>query len=220
MDIAVLGTGMAGRTLSGALADLGHEVAVGTRDVEHLQQTNTDFAHWQQQHTAVRVLPFADAAAHGLLVFNVTAGAASLAALEQAGADNLAGKVLVDVGNPLDFSSGMPPALTVANTDSLGEQIQRALPETKVVKALNTVNAGVMVAPAKVAGGDHDLFVCGNDNAAKTFVTSSLQEWFGWQRFVDLGDISAARAMEMYLPLWLRLMNAVGTPMFSVKVVR
>jgi hypothetical protein len=162
---------------------------------------------------------FADAAAFGELVFNCTAGTVSLEALSAAGEENLGGKVLVDVSNPLDFSKGRPPTLSVCNDDSVGEQIQRAFPEARVVKALNTMNAGVMVDPASIPG-EHDVFMCGNDDGAKAQVSELLQS-FGWpaERIIDLGDITAARGLEMYLPLWLRLMGAFG-PQFNIKVVR
>jgi 8-hydroxy-5-deazaflavin:NADPH oxidoreductase len=154
------------------------------------------------------------------LIFNCTAGAASLEALEAAGETNLAGKTLVDVANPLDFSQGMPPSLTVSNTDSLAEQIQRRFPDAKVVKALNTMNAELMVAPGSVPG-EHDLFVCGDDADAKAVIGELLQS-FGWpaDRILDLGDISTARGMEMYLALWLRLLSALGSPHFNIRVVR
>ncbi|MGH2841433.1 MAG: NADPH-dependent F420 reductase, partial [Solirubrobacteraceae bacterium] len=157
-------------------------------------------------------------AAYGEVVVNATAGAASLQALEQAGAEQLAGKVLVDVSNPLDFSQGMPPTLTVCNDDSLGEQIQRAFPDARVVKTLNTVTAALMVEPALVPGA-HTVFVCGNDDGAKTQVRELLAG-FGWppDSILDLGDISAARGTEMYLPLWLRLWGATGTGVLNVEV--
>lgn len=142
-----------------------------------------------------------------------------MAALRAAGEKNLAGKILVDIANPLDFSKGMPPSLTVCNTDSLGEQIQRAFPEVKVVKALNTMNAYLMVDPQRLAGGDHTAIISGNDAAAKQRVTELLRS-FGWQDIVDLGDISTARGTEMYLPLWARLYMSLGNPMFSIKIVR
>jgi predicted dinucleotide-binding enzyme len=138
---------------------------------------------------------FADAASHGELVFNCTSGAGTLDALAAAGEENLRGKVLIDVANPLDFSKGMPPTLFVFGEDSLGEQLQRAFPETKVVKALNTVNCQVMVDPSRVPG-DHDIFVSGNDAAAKATVTEILRDWFGWKSAIDLGDMSAARGTE------------------------
>src|SRR5207244_7355833 len=114
------------------------------------------------------------------VVFNATAGVASLDALRAAGAENLEGKVLVDVANPLDFSRGMPPTLSVSNTDSLGEQIQRAFPRTKVVKSLTTVSSNLMVDPRQLADGDHHIFVGGHDEEAKADVTRMLKDWFGW----------------------------------------
>jgi predicted dinucleotide-binding enzyme len=154
------------------------------------------------------------------MVVNATNGAGSIAMLELAGGDNLAGKVLLDVANPLDYSQGMPPSLFISNTDSLGEQIQRAFPEAKVVKALNTMNCQIMVDPAKVPG-PHDVFVCGEDADAKGQVTELLQS-FGWptERIRDLGGISSARGTEMYLPLWLRLWGALDTGYFNIAVVR
>jgi predicted dinucleotide-binding enzyme len=197
--IAVLGTGVVGRTIAGKLRELDHDVLVGSR-------TAGDDA-----------VPFAEAAAHGELVFNCTNGAACIDVLQAAGADNLAGKVLVDVSNPLTGSHEAP--LFVSNDDSLGEQIQRAFPDVRVVKSLHTVNASVMVDPGRVPG-EHDVFVCGDDAAAKAQVSGLLQS-FGWPpgNIRDLGDITAARATEMYLPLWLRLWRLVGSADFNIRVV-
>jgi len=161
---------------------------------------------------------FADAAAFGEIVFNCTAGVGSIDALRSAGASALRGKILIDIANPLDFSKGMPPTLFLSNDDSLGETIQRTFPEAKVVKALNTVNAGLMVAPGRLRG-DHDLFVCGNDAGAKAQVVRFLKEEFGWKSVIDLGDITAARGTESYLLLWLRLYGALQTADFNVHVV-
>jgi hypothetical protein len=160
---------------------------------------------------------FANAAAFGEIVFNCTAGAGSLDALEATGAANLRGKILVDVANPLDFSHGMPPSLFAGNTDSLGERIQAAFPEARVVKTLNTVNANVMVDPGRVPG-ESDVFVCGNDAGAKSEVTRILKD-FGWRSVIDLGDITAARGTEFYLHLWLRLWGAFKTPDLNIHVV-
>ena len=215
MKIAVLGTGSVGRTIGTKLVELGHEVTMGSRSA-----TNEHAAEWVgSAGSGASQGTFADAAASGELVFNCTAGTVSLEVLRAAGEEHISGKVLVDVSNPLDFSQGMPPTLSVCNDDSVGEQIQRAFPEARVVKALNTVNAGVMVDPASVPG-EHDIFTCGNDPGAKAQVSELLQS-FGWpaERIVDLGDITAARAQEMYLPLWLRLMGVFG-PGFNIKVVR
>jgi 8-hydroxy-5-deazaflavin:NADPH oxidoreductase len=227
MKIGVLGTGIVGQTLSGKLAELGHDVMVGTRDVANtLARSESNayglpaFSLWQKQNAKVKLGAFADAARHGEVVINATSGAVSLDALRLAGEANLNGKTLIDVSNPLDFSHGMPPTLTVCNIDSVGEQIQRAFPGVKVVKTLNTVTALLMVNPSMVANGDHTLFVCGNDAAAKTQVTAWLRDWFGWQDVMDLGDITNARGVEMYLALWLRLWGAAGTGMLNIKVVK
>jgi len=146
--MGVLGSGIAAQTISARLAELGYDVMIGTRDPEKLKG-------WQSSNQRVKIGSFAETAAHGEMVFNATHGAASLNALRMADEANLNGKILVDVSNPLDFSNGFPPSLTVFGTDSLSEQIQRAFPFTKVVKTLNTVNARVMVYPQEVAGGDH-----------------------------------------------------------------
>ena len=153
------------------------------------------------------------------MIVNATAGAVSLEALEQAGEDNLSGKVLIDLSNPLDFSKGMPPSLSVVNTDSLGEQIQRRFPEAKVVKTLHTMNAYLMVDPAQLAGGEHTVFVSGDDPEAKAAVTDLLRS-FGWTDIIDLGDITTARGTEMMLPVWLRLFGSLQKPVFNFKIVR
>jgi predicted dinucleotide-binding enzyme len=227
MKIGILGTAVVGKTLAGKLASLGHDVTIGTRDpaasrarTERGSFGEPPLSAFLAEHPTVGLGTFAEAAGHGEIVLNATSGQGALAALALAGAANLDGKVLVDLSNPLDFSRGMPPTLTVCNDDSLGERIQRAFPRAKVVKTLNTVNADLMVAPALLAGGDHTMFVCGDDPGAKAAVTGYLKDWFGWRDVVDLGGIAMARGTEMYLPLWVRLYGALRTPMFSVKVVR
>ncbi len=226
MKIAVLGTGQVGQTLAGALAALGHEVTVGTRAPDAtLARSEVDgfgnppFRVWVEAHPQVRLATYADAAAGAQLVVNATNGRGSLEALELAGAEQLAGKVLLDVSNPLDFSAGMPPSLFISNSDSLGEQIQRAFPDAHVVKALNTMNAYLMVDPGQLEGGRHSVFVSGDDADAKLTVIEVLGS-LGHQDVIDLGDISTARGTEMYLPLWARLWGALGTPMFNIKIVR
>jgi predicted dinucleotide-binding enzyme len=212
--IGILGTGVVGQTLGGKLVELGHEVKLGSRT-----SANEKAAKWVGQHgSRASQGTFAEAASFGEMVFNCTSGMVSLEALRSGGSANLAGKVLVDVANPLDFSHGMPPTLSVCNSDSLGEQIQRAFPDAKVVKALNTMNAGVMVNPSSVPG-DHDVFICGNDAGAKS-QTSDLLRSFGWRTIVDLGDISGARGVEMLLPLWLRLMGTFKTATFNFHIAR
>lgn len=226
MKIAVIGTGVVGQTLAARLDGLGHEVTVGTRDVaatlartEPDQMGNPPYAQWAKQHPGVRLETFADAGANADLLVNATSGHVSLAALNEVGAQNLAGKILLDISNPLDFSAGFPPTLFVKDTDSLGEQIQAAFPDLLVVKSLNTLTAALMVEPTALAGADHTVFVSGNDAQAKQVVTDLLAA-FGHTDVIDLGDITTARGTEMLLPIWLRLMGALNTPMFNVKIVR
>lgn len=215
MKIGILGTGMVGTTIGTKLVKLGHEVKMGSRTAN-----NANAAEWVKANGAKASQgAFADAAAFGEILFNCTHGMASLEVLKQAGVGNLKGKVLVDISNALDFSKGMPPSLAVCNTDSLGEQIQRAFPDVKVVKALNTVNCNLMVNPSLVKG-DHDLFICGNDAQAKATVLDILKNWFGWKSVIDLGDITSARATEMLLPIWVRLMGMYKTPNFNFKIVK
>jgi 8-hydroxy-5-deazaflavin:NADPH oxidoreductase len=215
MKIGVLGSGMVGVAIATKLVKLGHEVKMGSRSA-----TNEDGAKWvAATGKGASQGTFKDAAAFGELLFNCTSGSGSLPALESAGKDALGGKILVDIANPLDFSGGMPPRLSVVNDDSLGEQIQRAYPNVKVVKTLNTVNANLMVEPGLLKDAT-TMFLCGDDAASKGKVQEILKGWFGWQDTVDLGPIAMARGTEMYLALWVRLYGALQNPMFNVKLVR
>jgi len=214
MQIGILGTGDVGNRIGSKLVSLGHEVKMGSRTIG-----NPKAAEWVKANGArASQGTFSDAAKYGEIVFNCTSGMASIEALKMAGAGNLTGKILVDVSNPLDFSKGFPPSLSVCNSDSLAEQIQRAFPTTKVVKALNTMGNPVMVNPSLVPG-DHDVFICGNDTQAKTNVVEILKS-FGWQSPIDLGDISAARGLEMILPIWLRLYGLFQTRNFNFKIAK
>ena len=214
MQLGLFGTGVVGAAIGTKLIELGHAVKMGARSA-----ANEKAAAWAAgQGPRASHGTFADAAAFGEVLFNCTAGQGSLAALEQAGAANLGSKVLVDISNPLDFSRGFPPSLTVCNTDSLAEQLQRAFPAVRVVKTLNTVTNAVMVNPALVPG-DHDMFLAGNDLEAKAQVNTILREWFGWSSVIDLGDLTNARALESYLLLWVRLYGAMQSPLFNIKVV-
>jgi len=212
MRIGVFGTGVVGQTIGGRLSELGHDVMLGAREAE-----NPKALRWAADRGG-KSGTFADAARHAEIAFNCTLGGAGVEVVARAGAANLAGKVLVDVANPLDFSHGMPPSLSIVNTDSLGETLQRALPDTHVVKTLNTINCDVMVHPERVAG-EHTLFMCGNDAGAKARVRA-LVESFGWKDILDLGDISAARGTEQLLPIWVRLMSVLKTTDFNFHVVR
>ena len=215
MKLGVLGTGMVGNGVASKLVGAGHEVRMGSRTADNAKALEWVKINGPKASNGT----FADAAGFGEVNFNCTAGVASLEALKLAGPRNLKGKILVDISNPLDFSQGMPPTLTVCNTDSLGEQIQRAFPEVKVVKTLNTVNINVMVNPSLVPGG-HDIFMSGNDEGAKTQVRGMLKDWFGWNSVIDLGDITTARGTEMYLALWIRMMVANQSPNFNIKIMK
>ena len=225
MKIAVLGTGTVGRAIAQRLSGLGHDVVVGTRDPEStLARSETDamgtgpFRDFAAAHPQIRLDTFAKAAEHGELVVNATGGTAALPALQAAGADALASKVLIDISNPLDFSQGFPPTLFVKDTDSLGEQIQREFPGARVVKTLNTLGADLMVHPDQL-GAESTVFVSGDDSDAKATVIELLHS-FGHTDVIDLGDLSTARGTEMLLPIWLRLMGALGTGRFNFKIVR
>lgn len=221
MTIAVLGTGMVGRAIAARLHELGHDVVIGTRDpAATLARTEGDspFSGWHADHPGVSLATFADAAAAADLVVNASSGGATLEVLALAGADHLAGKPLLDISNPLDFSAGFPPTLFVKDTDSLGEQVQRTYPAAKVVKSLNTLNADLMVHP-ETLGASSTVFVSGEDAEAKAAVTALLLS-FGHDDVIDLGGIETARGTEMILAVWLRLMGALGTAHFNLKVVR
>ncbi len=224
MNIGLFGSAMVGQIVGKALVEAGHDVVLGTRSPDNLDEKRGmggALRDWIDS-TGGRVDTLQRAAEHGKVLINATSGAGSIEALRTAGAEQMAGKILIDISNPLDFSQGMPPSLTVCNTDSLGEQIQRAFPEVRVVKTLNTLNAYLMVDPGRLARGDHHIFLSGNDAGAKATVAGYLQEWFGWspESLIDLGDITTARGTEMILPIWVRLWGALGTPMFNFRIVR
>ena len=213
MKIGVLGTGIVGQTLGSKMVQLGHEVMMGSREEANIKAT-----HWaKEEGSRASFGTFANAAAFGEILFNCTLGSASLGALRHAGAENMRDKILVDTANPLDYSDQLW-TLTICNDDSLGEQIQRAFPETKVVKTLNTMNCNIMVDPRKLSEKT-DVFVSGDDIDAKATVISILRDWFGWRSIVDLGDITTSRSVEMYVLLWHTLRNAISSPRFNIKVV-
>ena len=211
MQVAVLGTGSVGRAIAPRLAELGHSVRLGTRDPAATRARDgwTDLP-------GVPLVTFAEAAAGADLVVHAGNGLAALDLLGQAG--DLAGTVLLDISNPLDFSAGFPPTLAVKDTDSLAEQLQRAFPDTRVVKSLNTLTAELMVHPDRLPEPT-TVFVSGDDADAKRLVTGLLTQ-LGHRDVIDLGGIETARGTEMWLPLWLRLMGALGTAEFNLKVVR
>jgi predicted dinucleotide-binding enzyme len=209
MRIAIIGTGSVGRTLADGLRDRGHDIVVGTRD----PAATGSREEWSGAGHAL--VAYADAATGADLVVNATGGEVSLGALAEVELD---GKVLLDVSNPLDFSGGFPPTLSVKDTDSLAEQIQRAHPEARVVKALNTVNAALMVDPARL-GSETSIFVAGDDADARATVRALLAE-LGWTDVIEFASLDAARGLEMWLALWIRLMGNLGTADFNLKIVR
>lgn len=216
MKIAILGTGNVGRTIASKLVAQGHQVCMGSRSA-----SNEGARAWAAEAgKGASHGTFTQAASFAEVVFNCVKGEVAIAALTAAGAEALDDKILVDLSNPLDFSRGMPPSLTVCNTDSMGEQIQRAFPDSRVVKALNTLTAGLMVNPGALPEPTN-LLICGDDAEAKAVVRQLLQG-FGWGEadILDLGDISASRGMEAWLLLWVRLYGAQGTAMFNIRLVR
>jgi hypothetical protein len=215
MKIGILGTGMVGETLGAALIARGHDVKMGSRSA-----TNDKAAAWAEKAgPRASQGTFADAASFGEVAILCTNGGGAVAAATSAAA-GLDGKLVLDTTNPLDFAKGFPPSLFFRGDDSLGEQVQKAVPGAKVVKALNTINANLMTDPKRVGGGMHDLLIAGNDDGAKQRARELLDEWFGWEHVIDLGDITGARATESYLVLWVRLMKTFGTPDFTIRVVR
>ncbi len=214
MNIGILGTGVVGQTIGSKLVQLGHEVMMGSRD-----EANPKAVVWaKQEGRKASFGTFANAASFGEIVFNCTLGSASLEALHQAGAGNLKGKILIDTATPLNYSDKIW-TLTVCNTDSLGEQIQRAFPDTMVVKSLNTIHCDVIVNPNRLSEKT-DIFVSGNSADAKATVSKALHDWFGWRSAIDLGDITTSRGVEMYVLLWRGFRQATQSYHFNIKVVR
>ncbi len=226
MKIGILGTGDVGKTLGSALARRGHDVMLGTRDVRRKMEEKSSesepltFRDWLSKNKKIRLGSFPEAAAHGELLMNATAGHASIEALSKVKPADVKEKILVDIANALAPWGEGPLKMFVVNTDSLAERIQRAHPGLRVVKALNTVTAYLQANPAGLAGGDHDVFVAGNDPEARDRVVRFLREEFGWRTVIDLGDLTAARAMEMMIMAWVKLYEALGTSDFNFKIVR
>lgn len=217
MNITVLGSGEVGRTLAARISELGHAVVIGTREPAKTLMAE-DVATWAEAHPEVPLSAYGDSVGAADLVVNATLGSAAPEVIALVGAHNLAGRILLDVSNPLDFSRGAPPSLLVKDTDSLAEQLQRGLPDTRVVKSLNTMSAHLMVNPAQLPE-ETSVFLAGDDARAKSVVGDLLRE-IGHRDIIDLGDLTGARGAEMWLPLWLRIWGALGTANFNIRVVR
>lgn len=212
--IGILGTGMVGNTIGSKLIELGYEVKMGSRTDD-----NPKAAEWVNKNGENSSQgTFSDATKFGDIIFNCTKGEAVLDILKMAGVENFSGKTLIDVSNPLDFSKGMPPTLFISNDNSLGEEIQKLLPDANVVKTLNIVNCEVMVNASK-SGGEPTMLVSGNNNQAKADTVEILKQ-FGWNDVIDLGDITTSRGTESMLPVWLRLWQATGNGNLAFKIVR
>ncbi len=226
MKIGILGTGDVGKSLGAALVRRGHDVMLGTRDVRRKREEKAtedaplSFHEWLSKNKKIRLAPFAEAAAHGEIVMNAVAGHAALEVLAKVKPSDLKEKILIDITNALGPWGEGPIELFVVNNDSLAERIQRAHPNVRLVKALNTVTAHIMVNPAGLASGDHDVFVAGNDPEARERVARFLREEFGWKTVIDLGDLTAARGLEMMIMVWLKIWGALGTSDFNYRIVR
>jgi 8-hydroxy-5-deazaflavin:NADPH oxidoreductase len=222
MKIAVLGTGNVGQTFVEKLISLGHQVMIGTRNVSETVGREA-FKEWHDKHPLALVGTFDDAVKFGELVVNATKGEAGLSIFSGLNKTFLGDKIIVDVSNPLDFSKGFPPTLIdgLHNTSSLGEELQKLVPNAKVVKTLNTMWCGLMVNPMLINDGNHINYLCGNDAEAKTKVMLLLNG-FGWKNesLLDLGDISNARGTEAVLPIWVRIFGATQNGVFNFALVK
>ena len=204
MNIGILGTGDVGRALGNGFITLGHKVMMGARAAGNEKA----LAFVAEAGPNASQGTFTDAARFGEILVLATLGSANEAALTQAGVDNLAGKLVLDTTNPLDFSQGMPPKLFVGHTDSGGERVQRLLPDSKVVKVWNTVGYAHMFRP-DFSGGPPDMFIAGNDGAAKKQVATLLRD-FGWNT-VDSGGIESSRYLEGMCLIWVQHGIATGS---------
>lgn len=229
MKFGIIGTGTVGQALAGKINSLSHNVMIGTRNVEEtLSRTNKDFfgnppfKEWYENNKDIKLGTFEQAAEFGDVLILATQGVVALDLLKSINPNFLKNKILIDVTNPLDFSKGMPPSLIpeLSNNNSLGEEIQKLLPDTKVVKTFNTMWNGLMINPQMLGNGNHINFIAGNDNGAKIQVRDFLLQ-FGWkeEKLIDLGDISASRGTEAILLIWLRLMGLKQTVAFNFDIV-
>ena len=216
MNIGILGTGIVGQTLGSAFVANGHKVMLGSRDGKNLNALK-----WADLNSSQQGI-FSEAAFFGDIIFNCTMGIFSLEAIKLAEENNFKNKILIDVANPVDFSLGMPPRLTIGNDNSLGEEIQKLLPNAKVVKALNTINYELMVNPAMLNNGNIDLFICGEDEEAKSTVTDLFINEFEWKRenIIDLGEMKHARSTESMLLFLISLTMKYGTFKNGIKIHR
>jgi 8-hydroxy-5-deazaflavin:NADPH oxidoreductase len=228
MKIAILGTGSVGQTFAEKFISLGHQVMLGTRNVADTMSRKASngsllFAEWQSKNHTVQLGTFAQSAALGDIVVNALNGGATITALNSCKSSDFDNKIIIDISNPLDFSKGFPPLLIegLNNSNSLGEEIQKTLPNAKVVKTLNTMWSGFMVNPTMLNDGNHINYICGNDTESKAKVIAILKD-FGWKNecILDLGDITNARGTESTLLLWTRIFAATQSGAFNMSIVK
>jgi 8-hydroxy-5-deazaflavin:NADPH oxidoreductase len=230
MKIAILGTGNVGQTFATKFIELGHDVMMGTRNVTTTKERKaTDnygslpFGEWQSNNTKVQLGTFAESVSFGEIIINALQGAITISTIESIDKASFENKIMIDISNPLDFSKGFPPTLLegLNNSNSLGEEIQKSIPNAKVVKTLNTMYSGIMVNPAMINGGNHTNFICGNDEAAKETVKGMLKD-FGWksENIIDLGDIANSRGTEATLLIWTRIYGATQNGAFNTYIVK
>ena len=202
--VGVLGSGEVGRRLAGAFRSRGHDVMIGSRD-----PAKPELREWLSGDGAgVEAGTFAQAAEHGELLVLAVLGNAAEEAIADAGRDNFSSKVVIDAMNPLDFSGGFPPKLSITGEDSLGERVQRALPDARVVKAFNTIGNPYFLDP-KFSEGEPTMLIAGNDEGAKRTVGDVLAD-FGWSNTVDIGGIEGSRELEAICIVWVKIGGARG----------
>jgi len=202
--VGVLGTGAVGRRLAAGFRDRGHRVTIGSRDPE-----NEELRGWRSADGAgIAAGTFAEAAAGGELVVLAVLGDAAEQVIADAGRASFAGKVVIDAMNPLDFSGGFPPKLSISGEDSLGERVQRALPDARVVKAFNIIGNPYFVDPL-FEEGRPTMLIAGNDDDAKRTVTDLLAD-FGWSDIVDIGGIDGSRELEAMCIAWVKIGGVRG----------
>lgn len=203
--VGVVGSGEVGRRLAAGFSSRGHDVMIGSRD-----PSKPELREWLSGDGAgIEAGTFAQAAAHGELLVLAVLGAAAEAAITDAGPENFSGKVVIDAMNPLDFSGGFPPKLSITGEDSLGERVQRALPAAKVVKAFNTIGNPYFVDPS-FSEGQPTMLIAGDDEDAKRTVGDVLAD-FGWPDPVDIGGIEGSRELEAICIAWVKIGGRRGS---------
>jgi predicted dinucleotide-binding enzyme len=214
MKIGILGSGPVGRSLGKGFASNGHDVRLGSRT-----PGKQEVQDWLKTTKGkVSAGTFSEAARHGDVLVLCCLGEAAEEVIKLSGMNNLDGKLVIDATNPLDFSKGMPPGLFVGTSDSLGERVQRMLPNAKVVKCFNMVNNQTMTNP-RMKEGLPDMIICGNNDAAKQQVAGLLKE-FGWGEPIDIGGIDGSRWLEAYTALWVRLAIKLGSWSIAAKILK